>query len=425
MEILNETNLSVVTTSASNSEHGTCSNSNETKTQKLGSNCIVSCFDSNKENISGDINELNTECINNIQYNSEYNVEVANKISESENINLNADSCSDFDDDSDIEIIENDVREQLAMMVPDLDSTLKLKHDTERFYMTLSIAEAELVLAKSTSKVNNFNQEEIQNKNVDTNCLSEIRGYVEELLDTINETRNTSFNMQKIIEECYDILKNNISFNDITTLNTMDIGGINNINYVNAEKLKVLCEIIADENNSLKSKIKNLTKEKNFESGENINYLSECKSDTCINSEFYNNDYLKDSINNIDVCLSDDNCDNTYYNRDNKSGWRYILMRFFAFACLLIVLNPAEIHSDMKSINTDLSNVVIPNDSIKFENISKLEEKSEQELISDFHNKLKKIQELGYYDKENGFSLCSIISEFDIFNNCFTKIRLS
>ncbi|KAH8740227.1 hypothetical protein FG386_001502 [Cryptosporidium ryanae] len=417
MHVLNETNLSVVTTSTSNFEYGMCSNSNEIKAKKLDNKNAGYDFYSNKENVNEDMNELNNnEYINYIQDNNECNNDVDNIMSENDNINVNTESYSDLDDDSDLGIVENNVKEQIAMMIPDLDSTLKLKHDTERFYMTLSIAEAELDLAKSASRVGNFNHEEFKNKHVDTNCLNEIRGYVEELLDTINESKNVSFNMQKIIEECYDILRSSISFNNLTTLNTMDIGGIHNVNYANAEKLKALCEIITDENSSLKKRIRTLTKE------EDNNLLFEHTSDSSVNSEFYNNDltyYIRDNKSEY-LNESDGYNDKS----SNKSGWRYILMRFLVFLFLLVLFSPTELSNDIKSINKSLYNENISSNKISFKTVDKLEDKSE-ELINDIHNKLKKIRELGYYDQDDGFSICSIISEFDLFNSCFTKIRLT
>ncbi|OII71884.1 uncharacterized protein cubi_00692 [Cryptosporidium ubiquitum] len=372
MEVLNEIDMSVVTTTASNSEYVDYSASNNAKTSGGEKSYLDSYLESEKENLEVEANNDGQD--NSLLYEKGF-------IS-----NNNRESFSEYNS-SDAEI---GGCEELVMMVPDLDSTLKFKHDTERFFMTLSIAEAELDLAKSASRTSKLimgDDLDINNQG-ETNCLKEIRSYVEELLDTVNDVRDSNFGIQRIVEECSEILQQNISQNDLSQIDTTDMNTISDQNLVSIERLKFLCEAISEENSRLKKEINILNRE---------------------------NEFLTDKIDFEEP----DSQEGPYsYFRKNP------LMRFFFFLFILAIFSPANISNSLQKnqVLEQPSNLeIVP------ELLEEDYEFSKNSAIHLLQRSLKglKFEDISSQNQPDTISICSILSELNVLEKCFTRIRLS
>lgn len=376
MEILNQVDMSVVTTIASNSEFVDYSASNNAKTSRGEDNDLSNYLESNKENLTLDETNIN----------------------DSDNLLFEKDFLSDNNRESFSEYNGSDTEmegcEELVMMVPDLDSTLKFKHDTERFFMTLSIAEAELDLAKSasrTSKLAMGDDFDISSRG-GTNCLKEIRNYVEELLDTVNDVRDSNFGIQRIVEECNEILQQSVSQSNLSQIDTMDMNTITDQNLVSIERLKLLCEAISEENSRLKKEIDILNNENEF-----LIHKVDHEEESSLQEE-------KGPYN---------------YFRNNP------IMRLFFFIFVLAMFSPANISNGFQKAQvfeqqSGFSEIApeFPDRDYKFSKINTLQllEKSLKGL------KFEDISSQGHPDT---ISICSILSELDVLEKCFTRIRLS
>lgn len=376
MEILNQVDMSVVTTTASNSEFVDYSASNNAKTSRGEDNDLSNYLESNKENLTLDETNIN----------------------DSDNLLFEKDFLSDNNRESFSEYNGSDTEmegcEELVMMVPDLDSTLKFKHDTERFFMTLSIAEAELDLAKSasrTSKLAMGDDFDISSRG-GTNCLKEIRNYVEELLDTVNDVRDSNFGIQRIVEECNEILQQSVSQSNLSQIDTMDMNTITDQNLVSIERLKLLCEAISEENSRLKKEIDILNNENEF-----LIHKVDHEEESGLQEE-------KGPYN---------------YFRNNP------IMRLFFFIFVLAMFSPANISNGFQKAQvfeqqSGFSEIApeFPDRDYKFSKINTLQllEKSLKGL------KFEDISSQGHPDT---ISICSILSELDVLEKCFTRIRLS
>lgn len=365
MEVLNDINLSVVTTTASNSEYGMYSNSNKIESNAIDNACSSSDSENNKENLK----LINREDNNRVVFTNLMNVS-------------NDENCSQINSDNEI------ADSEIVMMVPDLDSTLKFKHDTERFFMTLSIAEAELDLARSTLKSSDVNTEKIRNAHNGTNCLKEIKTYVEELLETVNEAKDSTFSYQNVIADCCDILQQNFSSDNIALINTMDMSGVpNQAHIINTEKLKMLCEAVSEENIYLKKEIE----------------LYRSK-------EEYRCEYENDEIYSKDV-----------YKDEDSFNWKNIFVKFIFFVFLLTIFNPAGISNDIESKNNRKFSIEKESNIYK-DNM----ENNQQQILFNFQQMAKNMDILNHNPNElDNLSICSILSELDILERCFTRIRLS
>ncbi|KAL3129635.1 transmembrane domain-containing protein [Cryptosporidium hominis] len=376
MEILNEVDMSVVTTTASNSEFVDYSASNNAKTSRGEDNDLSNYLESNKENLILDETNIN----------------------DSDNLLFEKDFLSDNNRESFSEYNGSDTEmegcEELVMMVPDLDSTLKFKHDTERFFMTLSIAEAELDLAKSasrTSKLAMGDDFDISSRG-GTNCLKEIRNYVEELLDTVNDVRDSNFGIQRIVEECNEILQQSVSQSNLSQIDTMDMNTITDQNLVSIERLKLLCEAVSEENSRLKKEIDILNNENEF-----LIHRVDHEEESSLQKE-------KRPYN---------------YFRNNP------IMRLFFFIFILAMFSPANISNglqkaqvfEQQSVFSEIASEFLDRD-YKFSKINTLQllEKSLKGL---------KFEDTSSQGHPDTISICSILSELDVLEKCFTRIRLS
>ncbi|TRY52911.1 Uncharacterized protein CTYZ_00002629 [Cryptosporidium tyzzeri] len=376
MEILNQVDMSVVTTTASNSEFVDYSASNNAKTSRGEDNDLSNYLESNKENLT--LDETNINDTDNLLFEKDF-------LSDN-----NRESFSEYNG-SDTEM---EGCEELVMMVPDLDSTLKFKHDTERFFMTLSIAEAELDLAKSasrTSKLATGDDFDISSRG-GTNCLKEIRNYVEELLDTVNDVRDSNFGIQRIVEECNEILQQSVSQSDLSQVDTMDMNTITDQNLVSIERLKLLCEAISEENSRLKKEIDILNNE---------------------------NEFLIHKVDHeVESSLQEEKRPYNYF-RNNP------VMRLFFFIFVLAMFSPENISNGLQKAQvfeqqsgfSEIASEFLDRD-YKFSKINTLQllEKSLKGL------KFEDISSQGHPDT---ISICSILSELDVLEKCFTRIRLS
>ncbi|KAH8581754.1 uncharacterized protein ELE39_001884 [Cryptosporidium sp. chipmunk genotype I] len=375
MEILNEVDMSVVTTTASNSEYVDYSASNNAKTSEGEDSDLGKYLESNKENLI--IDETNINYSDNLLYEKDF-------LSDN-----NRESFSEYNG-SDTEM---EGCEELVMMVPDLDSTLKFKHDTERFFMTLSIAEAELDLAKSASRTSRLamgDDFDISSQG-GTNCLKEIRNYVEELLDTVNDVRDSNFGIQRIVEECNEILQQNISQSDLSQIDTMDMNTITDQNLVSIERLKLLCEAISEENSRLKKEIDILNDEKEF---------------------------LTNKVNHEEEFSSQEKGPYDYFRKNP-------FMRFFFFIFVLAIFSPANISNDLQKsqVFKQSSN---PSEIVP-ELLKKDYELSKSNVLQLLEASLKglKFEDTSSQTQPDTISICSILSELDVLEKCFTRIRLS
>ncbi|OLQ15923.1 hypothetical protein ChUKH1_17445 [Cryptosporidium hominis] len=376
MEILNEVDMSVVTTTASNSEFVDYSASNNAKTSRGEDNDLSNYLESNKENLILDETNIN----------------------DSDNLLFEKDFLSDNNRESFSEYNGSDTEmegcEELVMMVPDLDSTLKFKHDTERFFMTLSIAEAELDLAKSasrTSKLAMGDDFDISSRG-GTNCLKEIRNYVEELLDTVNDVRDSNFGIQRIVEECNEILQQSVSQSNLSQIDTMDMNTITDQNLVSIERLKLLCEAVSEENSRLKKEIDILNNENEF-----LIHRVDHEEESSLQEE-------KRPYN---------------YFRNNP------IMRLFFFIFILAMFSPANISNGLQKAQvfeqqsgfSEIASEFLDRD-YKFSKINTLQllEKSLKGL---------KFEDTSSQGHPDTISICSILSELDVLEKCFTRIRLS
>ncbi|CUV04752.1 unnamed protein product [Cryptosporidium hominis] len=376
MEILNEVDMSVVTTTASNSEFVDYSASNNAKTSRGEDNDLSNYLESNKENLILDETNIN----------------------DSDNLLFEKDFLSDNNRESFSEYNGSDTEmegcEELVMMVPDLDSTLKFKHDTERFFMTLSIAEAELDLAKSasrTSKLAMGDDFDISSRG-GTNCLKEIRNYVEELLDTVNDVRDSNFGIQRIVEECNEILQQSVSQSNLSQIDTMDMNTITDQNLVSIERLKLLCEAVSEENSRLKKEIDILNNENEF-----LIHRVDHEEESSLQEE-------KRPYN---------------YFRNNP------IMRLFFFIFILAMFSPTNISNGLQKAQvfeqqsgfSEIASEFLDRD-YKFSKINTLQllEKSLKGL---------KFEDTSSQGHPDTISICSILSELDVLEKCFTRIRLS
>ncbi|PPS94449.1 Uncharacterized protein GY17_00003549, partial [Cryptosporidium hominis] len=374
MEILNEVDMSVVTTTASNSEFVDYSASNNAKTSRGEDNDLSNYLESNKENLILDETNIN----------------------DSDNLLFEKDFLSDNNRESFSEYNGSDTEmegcEELVMMVPDLDSTLKFKHDTERFFMTLSIAEAELDLAKSasrTSKLAMGDDFDISSRG-GTNCLKEIRNYVEELLDTVNDVRDSNFGIQRIVEECNEILQQSVSQSNLSQIDTMDMNTITDQNLVSIERLKLLCEAVSEENSRLKKEIDILNNENEF-----LIHRVDHEEESSLQEE-------KRPYN---------------YFRNNP------IMRLFFFIFILAMFSPANISNGLQKAQvfeqqsgfSEIASEFLDRD-YKFSKINTLQllEKSLKGL---------KFEDTSSQGHPDTISICSILSELDVLEKCFTRIR--
>ncbi|KAK9174129.1 hypothetical protein CmeUKMEL1_05825 [Cryptosporidium meleagridis] len=376
MEILNDVDMSVVTTTASNSEFVDYSASNNAKTSRGEDNDLSKYLESNKENLI--LDETNINDSNNSLFEKDF-------LSDN-----NRETFSEYNG-SDTEV---EGCEELVMMVPDLDSTLKFKHDTERFFMTLSIAEAELDLAKSasrTSKLAMGDDFDISSRS-GTNCLKEIRNYVEELLDTVNDVRDSNFGIQRIVEECNEILQQSISQGNLSQIDTMDMNTITDQNLVSIERLKLLCEAISQENSRLKKEIDVLNDENEF--------------------LIHKVDHEKESSP-----------------QEEKGPYNYFrnnpIMRFFFFIFVLAMFSPANISDGLQKAQvfkqqsgpSETASEFLESD-YKFSKINALQ-------LIDKSLKGLKFEDISSQGQPDTISICSILSELDVLEKCFTRIRLS
>lgn len=379
MEMLNEIDMSVVTTTTSNSNCVECSASSNAKTSGGENDGHLGGYSSsNKENVQ--IQETSADHSDDLlQYERGF-------LSDNNRESFYEYSCSEM---------EADGCEELVMMVPDLDSTLKFKHDTERFFMTLSIAEAELDLAKSASRKSRI----AMGDDLDTNsqngasCLKEIKSYVEELLETMNDVRDSNFGIQRVVEECCSILQQSVSQNDLSQVDTTDMNAISDHSLVSVERLKLLCEAVSEENSRLKKEIGILNR----------------------GSELLTNrgDNLEESSG-----------------PQEEESYRYFkrnpIMRFLFFIFVLALFSPG---GNLKTVHHD-DHTIIRQQSAPLDLLSYSGHLPKNRALHLLQESLKGLnfgEPSSHEDDQpdDAISICSILSELDVLEKCFTRIRLS
>lgn len=388
MEMLNEIDMSVVTTTTSSSDCVEYSASSNAKTSggENDDHLEESYLSLDKENSRAHETNVDHSADGLLQYESGF-------MGENSGESFCEYNCSETEVD--------DACEELVMMVPDLDSTLKFKHDAERFFMTLSIAEAELDLAKSASRTSRIamgDDLDISSQG-GASCLKEIRSYVEELLETVNDVRDSNFGVQRVVEECSDILQQSVSQSDFSQVDTTDMNAISDHNMVSVEKLKLLCEAVSEENSRLRKEVDILSREREFLTGR-VSDLDESSGGgaaSTVGGESYR-----------------------YFRRSP-------VMRFFFFIFVLAIFSPGDnsrgAHSGSRhaiveqqsssSAPLDLSSGHLPKDG----------------ALKLLQESLKGLEFGGSTSREGqpdgAISICSILSELDVLEKCFTRIRLS
>ncbi|KAJ1609393.1 transmembrane domain-containing protein [Cryptosporidium canis] len=374
MEVLSEIDMSVVTTTASNSEYVEYSASNNAKTSEGEHKNLDIFLDSDKENLRAhETNANNSDDL--LEYEREF-------LGDHSRDNFSEYNCSET---------EAGGCEELVMMVPDLDSTLKFKHDTERFFMTLSIAEAELDLAKSASRASKLSMGgnlDIDNQD-GASCLKEIKSYVEELLETITDVRESNFGIQRVVEECSEILHQSISQSDLSQKDTTDMNALSDQSLVSSERLKLLCEAITEENSRLKKEMHILSKE---------------------------NEFLASRVSPEEP-------------ESEEGSFRYFrrnpLMRFFFFIFILTLFSPGNhqngIHSNLATEKRNSPRYSSLEHPLKG---SQPSQGSDLQLLQESLKSLK-FGELSSQGQPEAISICSMLSELDVLEKCFTRIRLS
>ncbi|EEA08524.1 uncharacterized protein CMU_003630 [Cryptosporidium muris RN66] len=285
---------------------------------------------------------------------------------------LNCSNITEISDNINNLINGQESDSEVLLHLPEFDSSIKFIHDAQKFFMALSIAESELDLVNNSKllKGNNLdNSEDLIECQSGVNCLKDIRCYVEDLLETVNETRKSTYIFEKYIFECCNLIEG--SFNNDLTNRLQDYDKYKddyNPEYlIICEKLKYLCKKIIDDNNNMREKCKL--------------YEIEC-------NKYYN---LDESIS-------------------NKSNWiRFIfkLIFFIIFFISLPLLNKflglEENRYKEKMDNLQNMNNIIFNKAKNMKNY---------------------VETLSEFDL-HGSSICTILSELDIIEKCFTRIRFS